>query len=745
MRDPLRNVSVRFKLVFAFLGVCLLAFGVGGYLVSTSARSSLENEILSLLRLRSRFHVTMLEGDLRALNRRARDFASDGFIRTRFEGLDADRGEHPDEGLVCAALRQHLLENKLPLEPAFLNIALAGRDGGGVFLADAASGSWTSDLPRAAFAEEDWFSGLLPAAGSEGAPTIVISTPLSSLSGDRDIGTLLIHVDVGVWIAGALAASSGEGEQVTPGFGMRLSDGAGRVLDVPLDWVQNPPPISRRAVQSSPGLRVRTLDPARGASHAPPPGVLSQSLPIELNGWSLETTLNARDALTAVSGLQARFLAVGIALTAAAAVLLLFPMRFLARPIRELHDAAIQLREGDFRARVPVNSSDEIGELSRSFNLMADAVEERTEKLRSAAQSLEQRKNELRTERDRLHAVIHSMRDALVVLDPDGIPEVWNRAAEPLLSVAREGGSELSAHRRCLQAEESGATAETHPCLGCLFEPSAPPRSCLIDAGSQVFEVHSTRLGVDANGRQGRVLVARDVTDRIAQDEREIHQERLSVLGEVAAVMAHELNNPLAAIRMFAQMVESGLPEDSPLREDVAVIERNTQACTRTIRELLDYATGATPEVGPVDVHTCLREVAGFLRAFRERRDVDLVLELEAEDPIVRGDEVQLRQVFVNLVLNALQAVGEGTVRVRTRLDSGHLVVDVEDTGPGIDPEIGESVFRPFYTTKPRGSGTGLGLSTARRITEIQGGGLELADGRPGRTTFRVRLLRGEP
>ena len=677
------------------------------------------------------------------MSRRVRDFASDGFIRTRFKDL-GDESTH-------AALREHLRRNKLPLEPAFTNLALIDRSGEHVFLAEPADADWAPGLPEQAFGgATDWFSGLLPPASGTGPPALVIGTPLSSLAGDEVIGSLLVRVHVGAWIAGALGASCSEADGLGPEFGLRLLDPAGRSLDVPLSWVQDPPPIASSTVQRSVELRVRPPDSSRGARAAPGRRVLSQSIPIRLNGWSLETTLDAHEALAAVSGLQARFLLVGLVLTAAACVLLLFPMRFLAHPIRRLRDAAVHIRDGDFSARVPVESTDEVGELSRSFNMMAEAVEERAEKLRSAAQSLEQRKNELRRERDRLNAVIHSMRDALIVLDPNGQPEVWNEAAKPLVTVVRNGGLDLSAHRRCLRVEENGhggngvGVTGGQRCLGCLFEPSAPPRSCLLDAGPFVYEVHSTRLSPDAHGRSGRVLVARDITDRVATDDREIHQERLAVLGEVAAVMAHELNNPLAAIKMFSQMIESKLPPDSALREDVSVIERNTQACTRTIRELLDYATGATPEVGPVDVHDTLQEVAGFLRAFRERKQTELVLELEAEDSTVVGDEVQVRQVFVNLILNALQAVGEGRVTVRTWLDGSHLAVDVRDTGAGIAPDIEEAVFRPFYTTKPRGSGTGLGLSTARRITEIQGGGLELIDGRPGHTTFRVRLLRGD-
>ena len=616
-----------------------------------------------------------------------------------------------------------------------------------MFLADPTDWRWVRELPSGAFGRTDcWFSGVFPAQNPDGPPSFVISTPLSNLAGDRVIGTLLIQVHAGVWIAGALAFSGADTERAGPLLGLRLFDNLGCAIDIPLDWVQDPPPISSQAVHNSLGLRVRPLDPERSAPRAPPSGALSQSFPIALNGWSLETTLNSREALAAVSGLQSRFLLVGLVLAAVACLILLFPMRFLVRPIRQLHDAAIHIREGDFSARVPIDSTDEIGELSRSFNLMAEAVEERALKLRSAAHSLEERKNELRMERDRLNAVIHSMRDALIVLDSDGEPEVWNAAAEPLVAVIRNGGAELNAHRSCLQAQERGESANggraAHPCLGCLFEPSAPPRSCLLEAGQLVYEVHSTRLAPGADARSGRVLVARDISDRVAVDDREIHQERLAVLGEVAAVMAHELNNPLAAIQMFSQLVDSKLAADSPLHEDLAVIERNTQACSRTIHELLDYATGAAPEVGPVDVHASLRDVASFLRAFRERKETELVLELEAQDPVVVGDEVQLRQVFVNLVLNALHAVGAGKVSVRTWLDGSHLVVDVRDTGPGVAPEVEEAIFRPFYTTKPRGSGTGLGLSTARRIANIQGGGLELIDGRAGQTTFRVHLLR---
>ncbi|MAF66978.1 MAG: hypothetical protein CMJ84_15145 [Planctomycetes bacterium] len=751
MRDPLRNVSVRYKLVITFLGVCFLAFGVGGFLVSTSARESLEREILTLLRFQSQFYATVLEGDLRALGLRAHDFASDGYIRTRFVQIQ----DEPDPLALAAqeeALRRHLRENKLSLEPAFLNLALAEPAGGRVFLADEQDARWTALLPPAAFGDEDWSSGLVAGDGVGVEPSVVLATPLSSLAGDRQVGTLLVRVDCGAWIADALGAIQAGDELRGANLSLSLIDRAGHTLKIPRELLAGRG-LAAGSAAGETGIGLAVAGPGREREGPPVPtrDTLARSFPISFNGWALETSLETTEALSAVSGLQARFLLTGVILAFAACLILLFPMRFLVRPISDLRDATVHIGDGDFSVRVPVESSDEIGALSLSFNRMAQAVEERAQWLKATAESLVQRKNELLKERDRLNAVILSMRDGLMVLDADGRPDVWNAAAEPLRVAVEEGGLQLASHHSCQRTSEAfdGGEGERsgteHPCLKCLFEPAAPPRSCLLDVGPFVYEIHSTRLSSEPDGRAGRVLVARDVTDRAQQDEREIHQERLAVLGEVAAVMAHELNNPLAAINMFTQMAVSKLPEGSPLLEDLTVIERNTQTCTRTIRELLDYATGATPEVGPVDVHENLREVASFLRAFRERKDIELEMDLAAEDPMVIGDEVQLRQVFVNLILNALQAVGEGTVSVRTRLDGTHLAVEVRDDGPGIPPAAAEEVFRPFYTTKPRGSGTGLGLSTARRITEIQGGGIELVESRPGRTVFLVRLLRGTP
>jgi signal transduction histidine kinase len=193
---------------------------------------------------------------------------------------------------------------------------------------------------------------------------------------------------------------------------------------------------------------------------------------------------------------------------------------------------------------------------------------------------------------------------------------------------------------------------------------------------------------------------------------------------------------------MFAQMAEDGLGPDSPYREHLGVIRRNTENCSRAIRELLDYATGAGPEVQEADLHAIVEDAARFVRPVADRAGVAVDLDLAAKEPTLTGDEIQLRQVFVNLLLNAVQAIDGkgGAIRVTSRDEEAHVVVEVADDGPGISAAAAARIFEPFFTTKPRGEGTGLGLPTARRIAELHGGGLELVETRPGRTVFRVRL-----
>jgi signal transduction histidine kinase len=718
MRDPLAWVPVKYKLTGAFAALVFAAVGIGGYLVSGPTRRLVEDETLAHLESRSAVEALLLERQLTLVARRLQDFASDGLIRTELDRLG---GPHAPEARL--PLVRHLRENKQPLVPGLVALAAFDARGEPISAGDAASG------PLALGDEPVRVSGLCAGPGGLD-PWLEIAVPVLSLDRRRRVGALAARIDAARWVVEARGALPATGAEEDESVRIVLEDGAGRALEIPSG-------LGRSG--AAPPLRL-----ADGAAAVSDPGaVLARSFAIPIaGGWKVTVARDAAAVFVPIARLKMRFFALGLALAAACGLVFFFPLRFLIRPLQALEAAARRIERGDYAGRVPVESQDEIGHLAGAFNHMAAAVEERTRGLERAARDIEARKEELRLERDRLGLVIRSMSDGLVFLDASGRVALANEAAAPLVR-SLDGPAGGLAWRSC-----AGQHPGTASCADCLRVLESEPFACVLEAqGETVLEVRSTALpSAGRSGSAGRVLVSRDITERVAQEARQTHQERLAVVGEVAAVVAHELNNPLAAISMFVQMLQSELSPESPFREHADVIARNAETCKRAIRGLLDFASPAAPEEGEVDLHALLREVGHFLAPLRQRAKLDIAYELEAKDPVVIGDEIQLRQVFVNLVLNAIQAAGGAGRRIRVataEADGGRAITaDVEDDGPGVPPEIRERIFDAFFTTKRPGRGTGLGLPISRRIAEAHGGSLELVHAEAGRTVFRVMLLR---
>jgi len=223
--------------------------------------------------------------------------------------------------------------------------------------------------------------------------------------------------------------------------------------------------------------------------------------------------------------------------------------------------------------------------------------------------------------------------------------------------------------------------------------------------------------------------------------------ERLATVGRLSAGIAHEVGNPLAAIVGLADVMAEGGLDEGEVREFSGRIGREAQRIHRTVRELLDYARASPSPAGNTDpegrrgeVPEAVEQVARLLAPQKSMRDVKLEVDLAPELPAVAVSSDRLVQVLLNLCLNAGDAlrgagVSPGRVDLRARAALGHVVVEVEDNGPGIPDELRAKVFEPFFTTKPAGEGTGLGLATSAAIVEQAGGTIAVtgrADGAPG-------------
>jgi len=271
-------------------------------------------------------------------------------------------------------------------------------------------------------------------------------------------------------------------------------------------------------------------------------------------------------------------------------------------------------------------------------------------------------------------------------------------------------------------------------------------RECIFgnkDRGELHMLVSATIRKDDAGTVANYEGIAKDITARVNMERQLQRADRLASLGQISTGLAHEINNPLGIMLGYTQLLLREQPADSQLFDDLKTIEKHVRHCKTIVEDLLKFARSTQTNTAFVNVNECLDEVVSLLAHQFELDSISLVRELDPSIPLIVADGEKLKQVFMNLLVNARQAIsGKGAVVVRTvQGRSPHEVtVEIEDTGEGIPPELVEKIFDPFFTTKPVGEGTGLGLSVSYGIVQDHNGHIEVSS-RPGHgTTFFVSL-----
>ncbi|HIP96706.1 MAG TPA: response regulator, partial [Anaerolineae bacterium] len=223
--------------------------------------------------------------------------------------------------------------------------------------------------------------------------------------------------------------------------------------------------------------------------------------------------------------------------------------------------------------------------------------------------------------------------------------------------------------------------------------------------------------------------------------EQLIQSEKLASIGQLAAGVAHELNNPISVMLGFSQAILRKLTEDDPLRKPLATIEREGLRCKGIIQNLLDFARRSKPSLQPTNVNEVLEAACALIEHQISLDNVVVTKGYDPHLPQVLADANQLQQVFVNIIINARDAMPRGgTLRLITRSLGDEVHIIFSDTGIGIPPENIKRIFDPFFTTKEVGQGTGLGLSVSYGIVEQHGGTIEVKSEVGVGTTFIVKL-----
>lgn len=228
-----------------------------------------------------------------------------------------------------------------------------------------------------------------------------------------------------------------------------------------------------------------------------------------------------------------------------------------------------------------------------------------------------------------------------------------------------------------------------------------------------------------------------------------VQSDKLAALGKMATGIAHEINNPLAVIGEKAGWMKDLLEEEefqnSPNLEEylssVAKIEEHVERARKITHNMLGFARRMEPRLDDVEVNHVVDQTIELLANHARIQDIGIVKHYHPSLPVIASDHAQLQQVVLNLINNAIDAIGsDGNIEVSTSLENNHVVIRIKDDGPGIPKELQKRIFDPFFSTKPTGHGTGLGLSISYSIIEKLGGTLSLQS-EPGKgTTFKVCL-----
>jgi PAS domain S-box-containing protein len=370
------------------------------------------------------------------------------------------------------------------------------------------------------------------------------------------------------------------------------------------------------------------------------------------------------------------------------------------------------------------------GEVVGVLGIARDITEERS------------REAELRRAHMRYQRLVESAWDAIFTVDAEGRFTSMNEALESGLGLPRERLLEM-------RFEE-------------VVEPADRPAMRFAHAAAMRGERHrgevrfrdaegSLRVGsltltplADEGAIVSALGIVRDVTDERRLGEQLLQREKLAAVGQLVSGVAHELNNPLAGILAFSQLLMAAAPSDQAVRDAVVTINKEAKRAAKIISNLLLFARQRPPERTQTDLNQVVRDAVELRRYALRTHQIELHVELDPLLPHVLADGSQLQQVILNLITNAEHALrdypGDKRLTIITRRNGELLVVTVADSGPGVPLELHDRIFNPFFTTKKVGEGTGLGLSISDGIVREHGGQIRLASPPGEGAVFIVEL-----
>jgi two-component system, NtrC family, sensor histidine kinase AtoS len=427
-----------------------------------------------------------------------------------------------------------------------------------------------------------------------------------------------------------------------------------------------------------------------------------------------------------------------ILITIGPVIILLFTSFFVRRfagSVSTLIQATRKLKDGDLDYRISRDLKDEFQELAVAFNEMTTSLKEQCLRLESAQK--------------RYRMLFESAGDAIFILEAEG-DDAGRIISANLAAAEMHGYSVEELLELKIQDLDTPESAEDVPTrLQRMLK--GEWINIIVDhrrKDGSVFPVEASAGMFDVDDHKYILAFDRDITERVKTEEALQRTKQMAMVGQTAAGLAHEIKNPLAGIKVSMEVLASELEIPQEDREVFLRIVGEINRIEKLLKNMLNYARPPEPQFDETDlnqlVEHAIKNAQYSLKspayASQQGKLIRFNKELEADLPLIMADSAQLQQVFLNLLLNAVEAIPEnGTIAVTTGVDEHrHARICITDSGRGIDEKYLDEIFNPFFTTKSKGSG--LGLAISKRLIEQHQGSLAALNNPAGGATFIIRL-----
>ena len=437
-------------------------------------------------------------------------------------------------------------------------------------------------------------------------------------------------------------------------------------------------------------------------------------------------------------------LAIGIVALSIGTIISILGAQRVTRPLGDLVRATMDVAQGNFKQKIEVKTGDEIEVLAANFATMTSEVLAHQERQ-------EQQLTEIQRLQNYTEKLLSTMADGLLSVDMTGTVVTINPAAKTLLGI-----SPFNTTRGKTIASILGESSQLDLLVrNMLHQPTAVTHQEI--EISKDTDIHTILVGSsilhDAKGYPLEIILnLHDITELKKLEARIRQSERLAALGTLAAGMAHEIRNPLSAIKTFVQLLPRKVDKPGFLEKFNRTVPRETERINLLVEELLELSRIPKYDFAATDINRLLRQTIDMIEGDLQHRNIEYLPELQDQLPPMQADANQLIKAFHNLARNAIQAMPSGgQLTIRTFSEEipddgqrqnthalGRVTIIFEDTGQGIPPKVLKEIFNPFFTTKD--SGTGLGLPITHKVITEHGGQIDAQSKKEQGTQFTIHL-----